>query len=93
MSADKNKTINLHTVSLAAFLHELRRANTMRLARATQSYLICKATVLRRRAEIKERQCRGADYADLQRMVARLEASMRAHKAIVDELSADNGIT
>ena len=93
MSFDKDMSIRLHTVSLAAFLRDLRKANGMRLARATQSYLICKTTVLRRRAEINERQCRGADCADLQRMVARLETSLRAHKAIVDELSPGNGGT
>ena len=83
------KDLHLHSVSTAAFLAQLKRSKVRSLGQATQGFLLCKVAIQRRKIEITERQRCGADVSDLERMVKRLEASMRAHKALIDEITSD----
>lgn len=60
-----------------------------KVARAKQRYLLCKAAVERRRLEMEEYRKEGKDTSRLEQMLARLEASARANRKLMGQLSGD----
>lgn len=90
MPRPKNKSLNLHVTTSARFVAHLKKLGPNSSCRAKQNYLLCKCAIERRQQEIQERRAQGKDIVQLERMVLRLEASMRAHKKIIDQHSDDD---
>lgn len=83
MSRPVNQNLQLHVTSSAKFLAYLRSLQPSQNSHAIENYLLCKCAIKKRRQEIEEARARGLNVANLERIIARLEASLEAHKKVM----------
>lgn len=79
--------LELHITSTEKLVAILKKSRKLRLANATRNYLLCKATLRRRKSAVADLRRQGDDTEGLERMIARLEATMLAHKRLIETLS------
>lgn len=81
------KVLELHVTGTERLVAILKRSRELRVANATRNYLLCKATTRRRQSEVADRQRKGEDTEGLEQTIACLEATMLAHKRLIESLS------
>lgn len=79
MSRPNDSNLQLHVVTSALFLTQLKALKSSRYARVQQNYLVCKARIRRLQQDLLEEHGQGNDVSNIERMIATLEQSMRAH--------------